>query len=932
MLGRILAAPFLLLVLVTVGPPGPLPALSEEEGPEVPALFPETYGEGDAINPPWKGMLLPFGPRRLLQDHDEPLGKGRIRASVDAALTWLAAHQCADGRWSAQHFGSWCHGKEVASSLRDSAYLEGVDPGVTGLALLAFLGAGHGPLSDDPYGAHVRRGLAWLVSIQGEDGLIATHSFQRGVHAHAYATLAIVEAFGMSGRPELQHVAQRALDLVANARNPYFAWRYGVKPGDNDTSVTGCCMMPVLAALAINKACVRRGESAPLEVEIEQLDGALAWIGKMTDPDYGRTGYIQRGGPSSRYEQGGGHDAFPTDAFEGCTALGVLIRLWAGAAGDESSRLNEKATGLLLHTLPTWRRGQVDLYAWMYGALALQQVAQRDAGSRRAVDQWFETLAQTLVDAQRKDGDVCAARGSWDPDGAWGWAGGRVYSTAMAALALLAPLRYSDPGDEAKTLAALVEDRDLEPALRVTLLGTLAACDQGSVLRGVLTSLLKQRDADLRRAAAQLVPTLAKPSKSLAKSLARLATGDKSPAVRVAALEALARLGPSATRHGEAFLAALDDAEASVFHAVVQLLWDSQPLAGLAVSRLEQLLDHADIERSTLAASVLYLHTPAHPRARSMLRARIRTDRPVVARALERTLGWSVPPSVQVGDAQIEYALAHDLPAVFEGPLGQRFVLIPPGTFRMGSAEDELERLPDETLHEVTITRPFFLQVAEVTNGRYREKVPEYRAPDFTDTPLDGPGQPVLRVSHVEAVAYADWLTQQSDRWTFRLPTEAEWEYAARAGTTTRFWWGEDESEAATHDDVADAAARRVWPRGFGQFVESTPQWRWFDVDDGHVGTSEAALRPANPWGLRAMHGNVAEWCLDWKGEYPPGAVTDPTGARSGAMRVYRGGSWVGSPQQCRAAMRGLLPAHLQPGAPCAWIGFRLAAEPREAR
>ena len=140
------------------------------------------------------------------------------------------------------------------------------------------------------------------------------------------------------------------------------------------------------------------------------------------------------------------------------------------------------------------------------------------------------------------------------------------------------------------------------------------------------------------------------------------------------------------------------------------------------------------------------------------------------------------------------------------------------------------------------------------------------------------------------------------------------------------------EAEACRHDDVAEQAARRVWQSGFGQFVESTPAWRWFDGDDGNVGTGNALSRRPNPWGLHAVHGNAAEWCADWKGDYPTGPVTDPPGARSGAMRVYRGGSWVGSPQQCRAAMRGLLPRAYQPGAPCALIGFRLAAVPREAR
>jgi formylglycine-generating enzyme required for sulfatase activity/serine/threonine protein kinase len=226
-------------------------------------------------------------------------------------------------------------------------------------------------------------------------------------------------------------------------------------------------------------------------------------------------------------------------------------------------------------------------------------------------------------------------------------------------------------------------------------------------------------------------------------------------------------------------------------------------------------------------------------------------------------------------------------PGGFANSIGMEFVPIRPGSFRMGSRPGEAGRALDESQHDVEITRAFFLGAFEVTQGQY-EAVMKKNPSHFTAANGGGPDHPVDNVSWEDADAFCKALTElDAERKAgrvYRLPTEAEWEYACRAGKTTPFHFGDVLSlELANFRDV-DGKERATKP----------------------VGSSDKA----NDWGLFDMHGNVWEWCQDWydPGYYRSGPVVglwrDPPGPAKGTQRVLRGGSYDSPATHCRSAHR----------------------------
>jgi formylglycine-generating enzyme required for sulfatase activity len=209
-------------------------------------------------------------------------------------------------------------------------------------------------------------------------------------------------------------------------------------------------------------------------------------------------------------------------------------------------------------------------------------------------------------------------------------------------------------------------------------------------------------------------------------------------------------------------------------------------------------------------------------------------------------------------------------------------VWIPPGTFTMGSPANEQDRYSNEGPQTVvTLTNGFFIGKYEVTQGDYRAVM--------GSNPSNFPGdtnRPVEMVSWINATNYCAELTWQEESagrlppgWVYRLPTEAEWEYACRAGTTTRFSFGNDETYAQ-----------------LGSYA-------WYSSNSGST-THPVGTKLPNPWGLYDMSGNVREWCWDWDGTYPGGSVTNPSGPDSGSFRVVRNGGWSNSGANCRSALR----------------------------
>ena len=278
--------------------------------------------------------------------------------------------------------------------------------------------------------------------------------------------------------------------------------------------------------------------------------------------------------------------------------------------------------------------------------------------------------------------------------------------------------------------------------------------------------------------------------------------------------------------------------------------------------------------------------------------------------------------------------------------IGMKFVLIPAGRFRMGSAPGEWGRSRDEgPQRDVTITRAFLVSRGETSNAQFyrfvddakydarplneadRQFLSYRRSPKYKNRPAGKPDHPILWVSWFSACRFCDWLSKKeglkpvyvfvkskakgqpplvkmADAYGggYRLPTEAEWEYAARAGTTTAFSFGPDAVKFREH--------------AYSMLLEP-----YF----GAMRNDAVISRKPNPWGLYQMHGNVHEWCWDWYApSYDPNQTTDPTGPRVGPYRVLRGGSMRLMPQYGRSAAR-----MMDDPAMTRWgVGFRVVRNP----
>jgi len=224
----------------------------------------------------------------------------------------------------------------------------------------------------------------------------------------------------------------------------------------------------------------------------------------------------------------------------------------------------------------------------------------------------------------------------------------------------------------------------------------------------------------------------------------------------------------------------------------------------------------------------------------------------------------------------------------------QNLIFIPPGNFVMGSKVGDALQGKNETVHGVTITHGFWMGKYEVTNERWNEV---WAITDFNSSEQK---LPVSQVSYGKAQAFC-WKLTESERkvgnlpagFIYRLPTEAEWEYACRAGTSSVFSFGDD--------------------------TASLSEYAW------HQGNSRRIYHPVgekdpNAWGLHDMYGNVLEWCFDWYGEYPSFHVVNPLGALRGKDRVLRGGSYASDASQCHSGSRD----HWTPISRSFNVGFRV--------
>ena len=219
---------------------------------------------------------------------------------------------------------------------------------------------------------------------------------------------------------------------------------------------------------------------------------------------------------------------------------------------------------------------------------------------------------------------------------------------------------------------------------------------------------------------------------------------------------------------------------------------------------------------------------------------------------------------------------------------------IPAGTFLMGSPKKEKGRHNDETQHEVTLTQPFLIGKYPVTQTQWQAVMgnnPSY---------FQGDNLPVERVSWDDAQSFCKKVHEKTGH-TVCLPTDAQWEYSCRAGTSTPFHFGQELNGTQANCD--------------GDYPYGTTQKGPYLEETSLVGNYDA-----NAWGLYDMHGNVLEWCLDWYGEYPKASIKDPEGSNNGQLRVLRGGSWDSYASYCRAGKR----FRLSPDYHYVYCGFRL--------
>ncbi len=356
-------------------------------------------------------------PSGLLTQRRDARSKSSVEEAVGAALAWLSRHQDEGGEWDNDTFDARCQDAQCAGP-GDAGY----GPGVSALAVLAFQADGH----SHRLGAHreaVQNGLLYLRTIQDDEGCFGPRSSRRFLYNHAAGTLAVADAYALTRGKLLEDSTRRAVGFIERAQSPYLGWRYGLADGESDTSST-----------AWMTTALRAAADAGIEVSPRSFSSALTWIDRMTEPEFGRVGYRERGGPPFREQAV--IERFPADRTEPLTAAAVLARLAAGQPRDHD--LVEKGAALLVAMPPIWDvdKGTIDFTYWLHGAAAMQRIGSKDS------TKWIDAVEKALTENQRGTDDD-DARGSWDPVDPWSRALGRVGTTALNALTLQTRRRAS---------------------------------------------------------------------------------------------------------------------------------------------------------------------------------------------------------------------------------------------------------------------------------------------------------------------------------------------------------------------------------------------------------------------------------------------------------------------------------------------------------
>jgi beta-lactamase regulating signal transducer with metallopeptidase domain len=357
-------------------------------------------------------------------------------AAARSGLDWLVRHQSPDGSWQAAGFRAQC--KAPCRNADPARYGEGLgspayDVGVMGLAIVAFTSWGYthrdGARSD--YAAAIGKAVGYLKRVQARSddpntsGRYGEATHEHWIYNHAIATEALARLLAISrDRDELLESVERAVQLCLRAQNDGWGWRYGIRPGENDSSVTARMVFALRAARD-------SGFEARHEQYQSALAGARSWFARVTAAT-GRSGYMAPGDEGSRLAAH--RDPYPySKDLPVMTAASVISQLFAGETRNAESL--RKGVDLVLLHLPAWREPQdgilstINFCYWHFASLALFQYG----GEPWRL--WKERMGPMLIAEQRR-GEAADERGSWDPIDEWGPAGGRVYSTAFAVTTL----------------------------------------------------------------------------------------------------------------------------------------------------------------------------------------------------------------------------------------------------------------------------------------------------------------------------------------------------------------------------------------------------------------------------------------------------------------------------------------------------------------
>lgn len=371
---------------------------------------------------------------------DESPQEKNKSVALQKALNWLARHQNANGSWSIEGYIKICGAFKKSGpcdpAVGDSEY----DIGATGLALLAFMGAGYHPDAKSKadgdginYDKTVEKGIDFLVSKQKKDGRICSNT-DHIMYNQLIGGLAIVEAYALTKKGSLKEPSIKVISYAVEAQNnidgKLLGWRYTPNSGDNDSSVTGWAAM-----------LLKAGQNAGIKVENKVFEGIANWYEYAVDKKTGIVGYDRRW--NERYPLGSCISSIngKSAGFEiqpAVTAIS-LVALACEKNKQDVTQINKKSIEKLLEYLPAWKKEidnkdmiAADFYYWLHGTLALHLILEK-----KSLDlaKWDKALAKAIIDSGKQNTKGCK-EGSWDPEDRWACKCGRLGMTAMGALIL----------------------------------------------------------------------------------------------------------------------------------------------------------------------------------------------------------------------------------------------------------------------------------------------------------------------------------------------------------------------------------------------------------------------------------------------------------------------------------------------------------------